>query len=630
MGAVQSAVQTLVGSGVAARPGAALSVCARLGRYVVVSRIGAGAMGVVFEAYDPGLGRKVALKVVRAAGSKLAEARALARLAHPNIVTIHDVGMAGDYLWLAMELLQGQTLRQWLARPDRPWRDTLRVLVPAAEGLDAAHEAGLVHRDFKPENVMLGPAGSVRVMDFGLARLVDAEHAVTEPCGSPPYMAPECFDGAGDERADQFAFCVVLWEALYGERPFAGQSALEVARAIVDGDLRRPRRAAPRWLHRIVVRGLDPDPDERWPSMQALLGALRRGRARARIGKGVLAVGLAGAVGLGALGVDAGIERHRLAACERAGAEIERTWSADEETDPHVRPWLDGYATAWAAAKTETCVAANVTGRWDLATAHRAAQCLEDRRVHLDALVTELQHADAVNEVAASWAAAELPDVAPCRDQGWLARIPTPPPDRAAAIATTTAALARARALQVTAGTNDALDAARRAHVDARAIGWPRLTAAADLTLGELLLRRGEAEEAEPLLEAAYFGGATHGAPEEAHAAAAALVEVTGIHLGRTEDGLTWARHAAVVRVHLPDESNLHEADVLQRTGRLHALAGNHDLAQTHLEEATAILEATDRIHPDRLDATRTLAREYTTRANRARRAKSLAAKTGE
>ncbi|HET6583005.1 MAG TPA: serine/threonine-protein kinase, partial [Nannocystaceae bacterium] len=222
-----------------------------LGRYVVLERIGSGGMGVVYAAYDPQLDRKVALKLLHAREERdgdsggrarvLREAQAMARLSHPNVVAVHDVGVVDDTLFVAMEFVEGVTLGHFIAAGSRRWNEVLDVFEPAGRGLAAAHAAGLVHRDFKPDNVMIGNDGRVRVMDFGLARAaaeittessegsggsivelsgVDRLTRTGALVGTPAYMAPELLAGGNaDARSDQFAFCVALHRALYGTAP---------------------------------------------------------------------------------------------------------------------------------------------------------------------------------------------------------------------------------------------------------------------------------------------------------------------------------------------------------------------------------------------------------------------------
>ncbi|HWB80392.1 MAG TPA: serine/threonine-protein kinase, partial [Nannocystaceae bacterium] len=246
-----------------------------VGRYVMITRLGAGTMGEVWAAYDPELDRKLAVKLLhpqrRDSGDArrhqrmLREAQALAKLSHPNVVAIHDVGTIDGMVWLAMEFVEGETLRAWSKSATRSWQEVLDVMLAAGRGLVAAHTAGLVHRDVKPENIMVGsgPDGAprVRVMDFGLVRAeldrasssdVDAELASSSGArplaleltmsggvvGTPAYMAPEQqIDPRSDARGDQFGFCVTLWECLFGQRPFRGDSLPALASAIARGEI---------------------------------------------------------------------------------------------------------------------------------------------------------------------------------------------------------------------------------------------------------------------------------------------------------------------------------------------------------------------------------------------------------
>jgi serine/threonine protein kinase len=196
----------------------------------------------------------------------LREARAMARLAHPNVVTVHEVGEDGEHVYIVMELVAGATLRQWLATP-RTWPRVLDVFVEAARGLASAHEAGIVHRDFKPDNVLVGDDGRTRVTDFGLARAPD-EYA-TAPEGTPAYMAPEQRRGEPPTpAADQFSFCVALYEALYDRRPFVDDDSTTAPIAPRSDDV-------PSLVWLAVRRGLAVDPHDRWPNMSALLSELR-------------------------------------------------------------------------------------------------------------------------------------------------------------------------------------------------------------------------------------------------------------------------------------------------------------------------------------------------------------------
>jgi WD40 repeat protein/predicted Ser/Thr protein kinase len=312
---------------------------AKIGRFTLVRKLGAGGMGVVYVAYDEQLDRRVAVKLLRntVASSEAQvrlerEAQAMARLSHPHVVTVHEVGVHDGQVFMAMEFVDGEDLRQWLTRSERDWREVLAIFRQAGEGLAAAHEAGIVHRDFKPDNVLVGKDGRVRVADFGLANsftgpLEPADAStdsqrnrlgvlLTRPgavVGTPAYMAPEQFRGATiDAQADQFSFCVALWEGLYGTRPFVGRTLLELSTAVEKGEVTSPPQdsAVPTWLREVMLRALAADPSARFSSMREMLDVLARDPvARRRRIMLALSVGLAllalvgGLIGLTASGL---------------------------------------------------------------------------------------------------------------------------------------------------------------------------------------------------------------------------------------------------------------------------------------------------------------------------------------
>jgi hypothetical protein len=285
----------------------------KVGKFVVVAELGSGGMGVVYAAHDRELDRQVALKVMRGVGEEadedrvrmLREGQAMARVVHPNVITVFEVGTEGGLVFLAQELLDGGTLGQWLEKP-RPKHEIIDKFVAAGRGLAAAHLAGLVHRDFKPDNVLLGKDGRVRVADFGLARTigayVDAKMMATAPgggptrtdidvtrspmnnltrtgavMGTPMFMAPEQHEGRrADERSDQFAFCVALWYALHGDWPYEGKTSIALADNVINGVMKPPPKSAkvtPR-VRKILLRGLSTNAADRYPSMEALLSEL--------------------------------------------------------------------------------------------------------------------------------------------------------------------------------------------------------------------------------------------------------------------------------------------------------------------------------------------------------------------
>ena len=360
---------------------------ARIGRYTVLERIGGGGMGVVFAAHDAELDRKVAIKLLRdAVASEMVrarivrEARAMAQLSHPHVAQVFEVGEYLGTTFIAMELVAGMTLRQWRRQADRSWREVLEAYLQAGRGLAAAHAKGLVHRDFKPDNAMIGADGRVRVLDFGLAR-VDAgpstddgesderPRSATDSEGEPgpldspltrhgavlgtlAYMPPEQRRGdVADARSDQLSFCVSLFEALYGKLPSASEPA-----APPDVPSRTP---VPDRLRRALQRGLASDPDARWPSMDALLEALAAAPSRKRMA----AVVLASAAPIVALAVAYGLPRSEAEAlCTGATEAIAEVWhderreavqeaflgssvSFAEATLERIVPRLDGWAT---------------------------------------------------------------------------------------------------------------------------------------------------------------------------------------------------------------------------------------------------------------------------------------------
>ncbi len=323
---------------VGAVPAEAETTPAYIGRFQVIRRLGSGGMGVVYAAWDEALNRKVALKVLRTrtgpskrdTGRKRLqrEAQAMAKLSHPNVVAIYDVGVLDEQIFLAMEFVKGVTLTRWLRAERRSWRDVLGVFVQAGRGLAAAHRAGIIHRDFKPDNVLIDGDNRVRVVDFGLARAdggsglfprPDTYEAIPQKpsnsmldmritrtggmTGTPAYMAPEQYLGQPtDARTDQFSFCVALFEGLYGVRPFVGERVAVVREAVLAGQIQDVPKDSdvPAWLLRLLARGLMVRPGERWRSMDDLLAQLGSDprppvRRWLLVGGGVVLAGVAAA-----------------------------------------------------------------------------------------------------------------------------------------------------------------------------------------------------------------------------------------------------------------------------------------------------------------------------------------------
>src|SRR5262245_55580567 len=305
-------------------------------RYRLLEPLGAGGMGVVYAALDTKLGRKVAIKRLRETGTGtpaekrrgrfMREAQLLASLSHPNVLTIHDVGGADRELYVVMELIDGAPVSRWRIEKRPGWRRIVDVYMQAGRGLVAAHQLGIVHRDIKPDNILVANNGRVLVGDFGLAGLAGSLTPTAEPSASPPppgvltqtgavlgtpaYMSPEQHDGKqGDALSDQFSFAVSLYESLHGRRPFAGRSASEIAAATRAGQLAPPGDGVPRGVDRVLSIALSPEPSRRYASMEDLLDALERALTR----RPVAAVLAAAVVLLGAGAVGARVWSHHPA-----------------------------------------------------------------------------------------------------------------------------------------------------------------------------------------------------------------------------------------------------------------------------------------------------------------------------
>lgn len=420
----------------------------RVGRFRILHEVGRGGMGIVYAAWDEHLERRIAIKMLAVPASDgqqrtrlLREAQAMARLSAPNTVTVYDTGVHKGRVFLAMEYIDGETLNEWLT-VTRSHREVLEVMRAAGRGLSAAHAAGIVHRDFKLGNVMIGNDGRVVVVDFGIARAEDAsaeplasgsiaiaiEVASTVQAGTAPllreritgagvilgtigYLAPEqALEQRDDARSDQFSFCVALYRALHGEPPFEEDNVLEYLHAIKRGP--RPPPAGTRAsAHRSAVlqRGMSLRPEDRYPSMEALLADLARDPARARRRWAAL-----GAAVVLALGASLGWMQQRRAeatACRAAGAAVDGAWN--DATRARLRAMLgrsgdpsaaavadraigavDQWTAAWTTARVDACSAPQVGRDVSAATLEARVSCLERRREELEALLETIVQID--------------------------------------------------------------------------------------------------------------------------------------------------------------------------------------------------------------------------------------------
>lgn len=423
---------------------------ARIARFLVLEPLGSGGMGDVYLAFDTALERKVALKrptfervseqdVPQVRERFMQEAKALARLSHPHVVQVHEVGEDDGGPYIAMEYVRGADVKTWV-RTERPgWRRIVERYIELGLGLAAAHDAGLVHRDIKPGNLLIGEDGRARVIDFGLARPPTMPREIEEDqrselAGTPAFMAPELFAGGpATARSDQFGYCVSLYRSLWGKHPFPGTALPSVLMAIGAVELEVPPRGVPRAVFRIIARGLSPEPEGRHPDMHHLVRALRRvTRARRRA---VAAVGVvvAGAFALGT--ATAGDPRD----CMDTAEELAPNWSDERREELAAvfegsdRPWarttwqgvepeLDGWAQAWRAARVRACEAP------DEVWTRERIDCLAEYRRSFEQTLSVLDAGSPGAIERAPSLMVELPDVSLCEDPERLhAQRPLPP-----------------------------------------------------------------------------------------------------------------------------------------------------------------------------------------------------------
>jgi eukaryotic-like serine/threonine-protein kinase len=554
----------------------------KVGRFHLLERVGRGGMGVVYAAYDPDLDRRVAVKLVpvddRATRARwLAEAQAQARLAHPNVVPVHDVSVVDDRICIVMEFVAGETLRTWCGASRSP-RAILDVYRQAGQGLDAAHRAGLVHRDFKPENAIVGVDGRVRVVDFGLAHAVG--HVARDRAGTPRYMAPEQTSGdALTPAADQYAFCAALREAL---------------------DAR-----APRWLVPALVRGTAREPEARFATMAELLRVLARDPAVIRRRRWIVAGtggALAGAAAIAFFVGRGGAREHAVAPCSGGTAEIAGAWSASTRASvearlaatgeygaalvPRTLATLDGYASAWAGGHRAACEA-HRRGEETDALLDRRMACLDRSRSALAALGEVLATVEVPAVPDAMVAVAALPDLARCDDTtALLAAVEPPPADIAAQVARLDGALEQAQLLLAAGRSDEARRRVTEILAAAPTTAYDPLEARALLVLGRTEIALEQRQTAIAPLHAATLlalGAGDHAVAVEAYARWAWVSGTTG----DGDDALASAGFFAALGGSLRDGFPL--ALLHNNAGSVELARGERDRARESLERALAV-----------------------------------------
>ncbi|HET6583899.1 MAG TPA: serine/threonine-protein kinase [Nannocystaceae bacterium] len=655
-------VVTLDARGAADAP-VELEVGAPIGRYRIHRRIGHGGMGVVYAAYDPELDRQVAIKLLhRDRGAELEaqrlrlvrEAQAMAKLSHPNVVVVHDVGTHGDRLFIAMELVDGVTLTLWLRERERTRAEILRAFIHAGRGLAAAHAVGLVHRDFKPDNVLVGADQRVRVTDFGLARpqtgKADAigspgaflgsssERALTMDLtargslvGTPAYMAPEQFLGlTADARADQFSYCVALYEALFAARPFGGRTLQDLTLSVTEGRLTEPSAAlaAPKWLRNALLRGLALQPQARHRDMDALLGELDKDRAwRNRfIASAGIGGGAAALVGAAYLAVVAGLGADptplpapesfvtEATGCTRGEHKLESAWNdarrtelargfaasghADgaakwEAIDATIAKWTD----AWSTMHLEACEATTVRHEQSAELMDMRMHCLDRAAQALDASLRTLEQPDANTVARAESVAAALPRVEHCADLERVRAMATPV-DHRDAVARLAGELATIEALTRLGKYREALSVAEALIARAQAEDAQRVLAEAQFRAASLRSKLDDPRGAEKGYVAAVVAARASGHDEVAMWGAINLVYNIGYEQRRPDDARLWveAAESAVAK-----SANVEaEATLADYIGSVEFAKGDYEAALVQYERGIALEEKlSGPDHPD-------------------------------
>ena len=580
-----------------------------IGRFVVLGLLGKGGMGEVYAAHDPELDRQVAIKLLRGGAASqspegrtrlMREAQAIARVSHPNVVVVYDVGTFGDRVFIAMELVAGHTLRYWMHERARTWPEVLEVFAAAGRGLVAAHEKELVHRDFKPDNVMIAPDGQVRVMDFGLVQLagdrtgaalaapsakvetatkaaiiVDEEDLLsTRPqgvtvsrartlggplsidltrtgaaVGTPAYMSPEQFrNERTDARTDQFSFCVALYEALYEARPFGGVSFQELSEAVCSGTVSEApeRTQVPGWIREALLRGLRRDPAGRWPSMKALLAELDRQPAISSRRRFVAAAAekLEGIweAPRGPASVESPAKAEMRAAFVASGkAYAAKAWEGASQI-------LDRYARRWTDLYVEACEATHVREEQSAEVLDLRMACLREGLEDLGALVRMFRLPTAEVVENAVGAAGALGNLERCENIELLRAVVRPPADPTTRqeVERLRSQLAEVRALCRVGRIHEGLAAAASLERAARALQYGPLLAEVLLAVCRLPEEQGDMENAARICEEALMTAVECRHEEVAAEAATLLAGHAGYGVARLDLGKAevWCRLA--------------------------------------------------------------------------------------
>jgi tetratricopeptide (TPR) repeat protein len=625
----------------AASNGREPSLPSKIGRYPILRRLGAGGMGVVYAAYDEVLDRRLAIKVLHshawdADGRRrerlLREAQAMARVSHPNLITVHEVGTAEAALFIAMEFVSGPTLKPWLAKQPRSWREVVAVFIQIADGLSALHDAGLVHRDVKPANLIIGDDGRVRVLDLGLVganrddsiesgagltleesssfnRIGEPLTKTGERLGTPAYMSREQFLGLElTPASDTFAFSIMLHEALFDAHPFMkkGATFYELQTNVVDNKLVPPPSSSqvPAWLAALVASGLAPDPKDRPASMRAYAQALTHDPSRTRR-RSLATVGVALVAAIAGVVLARSPASEAVPSCDGAEQVIAQVWNearAEEvraamlATDrsyaaplaDRITSELDDYAAAWASAHTRTCEE-HARGDHSAALLDARMACLHHGRQVLAETVSLLSESNPELVTHAGQMVAKLPRLEPCDDLAALSsRASSRPAETSDAIAELEDKLVRVEALANAGRNSESIALARTVVSEAQAIDASPTVAAALLAEARASIVLSSDSTSMALLERALAIAIVEGLDPLAAEAMSRRIYLRGLTSGGSAAALADLPIAEAMLVRAGSDSEL-RALLENNAGAVHLAAGDRVQARAAFGRALAL-----------------------------------------
>jgi len=617
------------------------------GRYTILSRLGAGGMGIVYSAYDPELDRKIALKLLLPSRSDpsaqerlIREAQAMARISHPNVVTVHDVGDIEDRAFIAMEFVEGQSLDQWLASENRGHREILDVFLQAGRGIAAAHRADLIHRDFKSANVLIGTDGRVRVADFGLARFTQAEEidaeimdsektevtphnngssrpqmgALTEPgtmVGTPRYMAPEqVLEGRASAASDQFSFCVALFEALNGELPYGKDNLRSVAHRALDGNITpfSPGSGLSKRGRRALLKGLKGREEERFSTMDELLTELQWDPAAARR-KILLSASVVTLVSI-PLAVFFIIHSMKFAPCKAGGEHWKKVWNTQRREElaasfqasglPFagknfhlVSDHLDSLGKEWIETYTTLCEATRKRGEQSADLFNVQMLCLNKRLAEIDKTLDLLKRHDEDLIENSLEIIEALPRISHCAQNAQLLSLQTLPSDPSVVekIKKLQEDHARAEALSFAGRYEEALDEIDRVTGEIKDIEYAPLLADCFRLRGHLEYQLGNPSDAEETLKNALIAAERGGDERNVILILDELVWVSGISQKEIDEAMFWSNleDARITRIGEPEDPR---ARFLHTRAAIEQVAGKYEQALAHeMESLEAVLK---------------------------------------